>query len=600
MIKKQWTSIKKFTSKYNIINFMSIKLKLIITYTFLILVIIFTLQKVSYYYASNIITNNSLSYSQLIVDKISTEIDTTFDELDRLTQTALSDNALLNSLSTKEAFTEKDSPEYQYTKAFLNRILNFRPDLDRILLLNSAGKLFVAGADSYIPLGYDMRNDDWYESFNQGKDMFLVIPPHLNEVNLGYEVFSVVRKIRTYPGNQVLGLIKVDRRTNILDEICKKGRLEENSIVIFDQNHQPVYSTRNNLTSEEISGISNAMSNIKGTIRIHPKGDTKVISYIRSSYTGLTVTFIVPEKVLLKDLKVINAVSVILTLVCGIFALVFSIVISFAITLSVNKLLKGMKNIENGELDTKVNIKSHDEIAVLAKGFNNMVEKIKVLIKQNTDMEVKKREAEMMVLQGQINPHFLYNTLDGIRMKAVINKDDDTAHMIEELSNLLRASANVRKEFVTLEEELNYIRRYVGLQNIRYRQKFQLTVEISESILKMMVPKFILQPLVENSIYHGLEVKKNDRKIWITGVLEDQCVRINVRDNGIGINPEKLKNLRASLELSDDDPRSKIGLRNIYSRLKLYYGQNYGVAIDSVEEDGTIISLNFPLPVIEV
>jgi len=593
---KKFTSIRQVLfTKFNPVNFMSIKLKLVITYTFLILLIVFTLQRVSYYYASTIITNNSLKYSQLIVDKINTEIDKTFDELDRLTQTALSDQALLNSLSINGISKKSDSNEYQYINVFLSRMLNFRRDIDKIILSNKDGELFVTGADSYVPPNYDMKNDGWYKSFSQSDDVFLVIPPHLNEINFGYEVFSVVRKIRTYSDNSVLGVIKIDRRANILDEICKKGELEENSIIIFDKNRMPVYNTGININQNEISEISASLNHSSGTVLIHHNKDTKVISYIRSDYTGLFVAFIVPEKILLKDLEVINTASAVLTVLCSILAFVFSIVISFAITMSVKKLLKGMKNIEAGELDTKVVIKSHDEIAVLAKGLNNMTEKIKLLIRQNADMKVKKKEAEMMVLQGQINPHFLYNTLDGIRMKAVINKDDETASMIEELSSLLRTSAHVKKEFIPLEDELSYIRRYINLQNIRYKHKFELTLEIPDNILKMIVPKFIIQPVVENSIYHGLEIKKNDRKIFIEGIVENERVIISVRDNGVGMNAEELDKLRESLELSDDDPRAKIGLRNINGRLKLYYGQKFGITINSIYQEGTTISLTFPL-----
>lgn len=200
----------------------------------------------------------------------------------------------------------------------------------------------------------------------------------------------------------------------------------------------------------------------------------------------------------------------------------------------------------------------------------------------------------MMVLQGQINPHFLYNTLDGIRMKAVINKDDETAYMIEELSGLLRTSAHINKEFIPLEDELNYISRYINLQNIRYKYKFELTIEIPDNLLKMIVPKFILQPVVENSIYHGLEIKKNDRKIVIKGIVENERVIISVEDNGVGMNEEDMNKLRQSLELSDDDPRAKIGLRNINGRLKLYYGQKFGIKINSIYQEGTTICLIFP------
>lgn len=593
MLKKYLHFTNSFISKFNPLNYMSIKLKLILSYSLIIMILIVTLQKVSVYYASSIITSQSLQYSQLLAEKMSSEIDKTVDELDRHTQTAISDEMLIKSLNEKGISSKEDNSEYIYIKTFMDRILNFRRDIDRIFIQNNHGEIFVSGVDSYIPYGYDMQKEEWYREFDNSQQLFAVLPPHLNEVNRVYEVFSVVRKIRTFSDSNIQGIIKIDRRTNILDEICKKGELEDNRVIILDKNGAPVYNTGTDLSMDEYSSISSELTGKKGTIKINKDEDIKVISYVKSEYTGLTTAFIVPEKILLKDLHAIDTTTIFIAIFSGIMALAFSIVISYAVTSSVGKLLKGMKKVEEGNLDTKVFLKSRDEVAILSKGFNSMIENIKVLMKSNAEMEVKKKEAEMMVLQGQIDPHFLYNTLDGIRMKAVINKDAEAAEMIEELSKLLRTCANVGKKFVTLQEELDYVKRYVSLQNIRYKQKFQMEIKIDDILLKMVVPMFILQPIIENAIYHGLEPKKNDRKILITGFVEGEKAIIKVFDNGTGMRNDELEALRASLGLEGEDLQAKIGLRNINRRLKLHYGEKSGIEIDSSYGEGTTVSLSF-------
>lgn len=579
-------------------SYISLKLKLIITYTFLILAIILAMHKFSYYYASKIITDNSLKTSQFIVNKLSTELDNMIDEMDMLTRITLADAELINIFEDKyepERYLSKDLYKKKYIKDFLSRMLSFRPDLDRILLVNfTLQESYAIKTDSYYFTEYKPLQNEWYKNFMLSESMFSIVPPHLNTENMGYEVFSVVRKIRTFPDSAVLGIVRVDRRTNILNDIFDVRELERNSIILFDEENQPIYFTGIELTKNEKEQIAAEITGTKGIIKINNQDDSKIVSYARSSYTGLLTTFIMPEKILLSDLSAINTFSIILTIICSVISVVFSIVISYAITYSVKVLLKGMRQIEKGNFDTKVSIRSNDEMSVLASGLNSMTEKIQLLMKQNADMEVKKREAELMVLQGQINPHFLYNTLDGIRMKALLGGNEDTASMIEELSSLLRISSSVKTEFVLFKDEVAYVIKYVNLQNMRYRQKLILTIKVPEAIMKTTIPKFILQPIVENSIHHGLEAKKNDRKILISGVCENGKITVTVKDNGLGIEKTLLKDIQTSLDYNEKNDK-KIGLKNVHDRLKLYYGPEYMLAITSEEYIGTEVTLTLPM-----
>ena len=199
------------------------------------------------------------------------------------------------------------------------------------------------------------------------------------------------------------------------------------------------------------------------------------------------------------------------------------------------------------------------------------------------------------MLQRQIRPHFLYNTLDGIRMKALLNQDMDTAEMIEKLSLLLRRTTYIKTDYVTLQEEMEYIGYYIELQNIRFRYKFQLLQNIPKTIKNMIIPKFSLQPLIENAVHHGLEKRRQNRQIWVEAREENNMIFILVKDNGQGITKERLKEIRETLNQSDMQETEHIGLNNINIRLKLLYGKEYGLSIDSEEERGTILTLRLPV-----
>jgi two-component system sensor histidine kinase YesM len=573
----------------------SIKLKLILIYTALLFLIILILRQTNYYFAATAIKNQSIKYSQLIVERINSELGQTINELDRLTQTSLADQQLIQCLLRKNIYQNSDLATLNYIESFATRVLNFRRDIDKILIISRWGEVVSVGTDNYLPIASNVRSMPWYQKFSQNAAMFMVLPPHPKEPGFAYDVFSVIRKIRTFPNYQTVGLVKIDLRAGILDQICQTGDFIHDGIVIFDRDFNPVYQKGSALSSREVAQLAALKKAESGTLLINHQGHKKVVNYRTSDYSGWTVALVVQEKILLKEIKSINTISIVLAAICAGLSLLLAVLISSVVTHSVKQLLTAMKKIEQGDLDSHAILKTQDEFAVLANGFNKMVDRIKVLLQANIDMQVKRKEAEMKVLQGQINPHFLYNTLDGIRMKALLNRDSETAGMIEELSGLLRVNANVNREFVKVAEELEYVQRYIKLQNMRYKYPFQLEIDLPEAIMQLPIPKFIIQPLIENSTGHGLETKKNNRRIRISGYVTDQRVTIEVWDNGVGIESELLAELKRNFAVDEPDDHHRIGLRNVNSRIKLYYGREFGLDIASGIQQGTTVSIFLPL-----
>ncbi len=221
-----------------------------------------------------------------------------------------------------------------------------------------------------------------------------------------------------------------------------------------------------------------------------------------------------------------------------------------------------------------------------------MLDNIKKLIDQVYQAQSQKRNAELRVLQSQINPHFLYNTLDTIQWKALEHNAYDVADMINSLSVFFRLSLSGGKEFITVADEIEHVKNYLCIQKIRYMDKVNYEINVEQAVSRYLVPKMIIQPLVENSIYHGLKQKKNSGIITIKIFSEDDFIIIEVTDDGLGMSDEKLKELMKNLSQSIETEH--YGLYNINERLRLTFKDKYCIEITSIFNEGTTVSLKLP------
>jgi two-component system, sensor histidine kinase YesM len=269
------------------------------------------------------------------------------------------------------------------------------------------------------------------------------------------------------------------------------------------------------------------------------------------------------------------------------------------------QLASAMKVVENGDFSTRVNLKSRDETRYLAECFNKMTSNIEILINKVYNAELKQKEAELASLQSQINPHFLYNTLESIRGMAIANNIKSIASMSKSLSIMFRYSINNRT-LVPVRNELQHLENYLNIQNFRHKDKFKLILNIPEEIYSCSILKLTLQPIVENSIKHGLEMKLGKGTISINASVCDSILSIRILDDGTGIPAEKLLLLNKSLSNSNaivmssgdniSDSGIGIGVRNVNSRIKLFFGERYGLLF---HESISGASVEIILPVIE-
>jgi two-component system sensor histidine kinase YesM len=272
--------------------------------------------------------------------------------------------------------------------------------------------------------------------------------------------------------------------------------------------------------------------------------------------------------------------------------------VSSGITKPVRRLQEIMQTVETGEFKLVGSIRATDEIRELAREYDIMVGRIRELMEANIREQEQKRKSDLKALQAQINPHFLYNTLDSIIWMGEMRQSEEVVQMTSALSKLFRISISKGSELIPVQTELEHVRSYLTIQEMRYQDKFRYEIDMEPDILDMVMLKITLQPLVENAIYHGIKEADYQGLISITGERVGDEIHMEVRDNGVGMDEERLNKLKGGLEGSADERfrlnRQGLGVRNVHERIRLYFGNQYGLVISSRPGEGTTIAVRFP------
>ena len=263
-------------------------------------------------------------------------------------------------------------------------------------------------------------------------------------------------------------------------------------------------------------------------------------------------------------------------------------------------LRNNMRKVKEDDLGKMLPVQGSDEVKDLIVEYNKMTRRIKTLFENIKEEQKQKQELRFKALQAQINPHFILNTLNNIKFVAIMSRANETAKMITALGSIMEECIGKGEDIIKLEQELKYIENYVYLQKIRYNDKFSVFYNIKEEVLDCRVFKFILQPIVENSIYHGIQSMEGTGCIDITAYKEGGNLIIKVKDNGVGIKPEKLTAIMEYLyKGTDPGGKGRVGIKNIHDRIVLSYGAEYGLKIDSIVEEGTEVTITVPWTTIE-
>ena len=507
--------------------------------------------------------------------------------------------SLCNSTVFQARTTEEleQADDAQATYDMLEKIASSYPEIVGILIATD-NDLYVS--DGMTRLSRDpFYKEKWYQQAQQNPEDVVIVSNAIGRNIIGVQeysvddVFSLSKAIRSPESGEVIGVLLMDVSHEIIQGSINQATIGERGFVfVLDQENNMVYTPVNDLVYRIDPLLLN--QGAESAVNTYIKGTKYQIQYSTSEYTGWkTVGVFSVDEMMAGTYLVLTVMAggVALTLI---LVLIASGHLADSITEPILKLRMLMKEAEQGDLKVRFEGTSTDEIGELGQSFNNMIDRIDELVHMVYLEQQSKRNAELKSLQEQIKPHFLYNTLDTISWMARDYDAEDIVHLVDALSNMFRIGLSHGKDFITLKEEATHITNYLYIQKIRYKDKLQYVLDIPQELMEYYVPKLILQPLVENAIYHGIKAKRGGT-IRVLGQQEEGKLVLIVKDDGAGVSPERLQELQEGLAATAPlSEKNGFGLFYIQERIRLCYGGEYGVTIESVQGEGTKVMITLP------
>lgn len=575
--------------KINLINYFKYKsIQFIITASFLFVTILGMIYVGISLYSkfANLAEQNAVSNTRQIIDQVNLNLDYYLRGMLEISN--YSDEIIYNN----EDLSNKKLEEK------MNVILNSRKDIVSLAVFSKEGKM-VANFPSYkLKDNADIKIQDWFKTpLNEPGNLYFS-SPHVQNIFEGQHswVVSLGRQI-TFKNNgeKEQGVLLVDMNFSAIDEICKDVSFGKRGyIYIIDSKGNIVYHPQQQLINNGLKheNIDAVLDHVFGRYFDVVNGEKRLITIETVNYCRWRIVGVAyMDEIAAMKKDVLNYSIWILAL--GTLLVIFiSMFISAKISKPIKQLEKSMRMVEKGNFNINIDIKGEAEVAQLSNTFNLMVLRIRQLMDQIVYEQEEKRKSEFNALQAQINPHFLYNTLDSIVWMAENGKREDVIVMVTALAKFFRISISRGKNIITVKQELEHARNYLIIQNIRYKNKFRYEIEADKEVLECETLKLILQPIIENAIYHGIEYMVDEGVIKVSVKKECNKLLFQVKDNGLGIAKDVLKNL---LIQESKKQGSGVGVKNVHQRIQLCYGKEYGISIESEIEEGTTVSIYLPI-----
>lgn len=540
-------------------------------------------------------------YQLQTLKQLTLRMDAYMEELDRLTMMPYQYENIITFLNSKR---EHDQPltlqEIKDLNSFVTQVfLNGRIDIVGVSLFGENGASYVVLPESQYVTNYSMDDKlTWLQQENSmdGRSIFTATH-NIETVNgIQYPVFSIARELRVFDSGKKLGYIVIDVNPKFLQQILSEVTLGDREEIFVTTAEEELVAVKQKDTMRgELSGLWQH-EELEGVTHADLEGERQQIAYVTSEITNWKTVGIVPVTELTKETVLIRNTLLIIGTACVVLAILFSTFLAYRITEPLRSLTKLMRKVERGDLLVTFPVKQWDEVGHLGHTFNMMVSRLSELGYLLYETEIREKDAQITALQSKINPHFLYNTLGSISMYAEIKGNREVVTMTNTLSRLLRYSLNGRKERVSLQDELNHVKGYMTIQQMRYEDRISFQLEVEDELMDCEVIPLIIQPIVENALNHGIDRGIGYGAIDLICRRDDNKLVVTVSDDGTGILEEELSRLQWKLNHSKDIGGSfGNGLLNVHRRIVLHYGEAYGLSLQNIEPSGLKVTISLPI-----
>ena len=496
----------------------------------------------------------------------------------------------------------KNMRSYEMSSQAFSDTLLSRADISSIMIFGKKKMLLNRSMYTYQKVALDYSKLDWYaKAVAKPQDAIITGPNRHSFFDTDDEVISLSREVQSYENGTFRGVILINLNMNKITEICNSFQeKQENFICIINDKGELVYEQQNGRErfafdeKENRQELNTALGKTKEScFRLNYRGEKYLVTRTDMKTTGWTLVSMVPYKSVMAETMAISGVMILAVAITLIVTLLLLNRILTGVVKPLKKLEKYMVQVNPDNMDQRMEILTDDEIGHLSMKFNQMMDRIRDLKEQVIEEQEDKRKYELQALQAQINPHFLYNTLDSIIWMAETN-DSNIVAMTEALAKLFRISLNKGNEEISLERELEHVKNYLIIQSMRYADKFTYEISAEPGVERCRTIKLILQPIVENCIYHGIKKKRGTGKITIRAYRREQNLIIEVSDDGYGMPEEICRKILSDEIESENISGSGIGVKNVNERIQLRFGKKYGLSYSSEEGVGTTVTYVLP------
>jgi len=586
--------------------------RLLVSYVLLIVIPLVTAGVIFYKKSLEVVINQAQQNIQSIVVKNNEIIDTKLGIVDQNSQALFVDKELFELFNT---LNPSDPVELMAADRVVNRALrSYFSQIEDIYAYQLWTSYFTFGQT--LPQGDPQQSAIyraaveaggrmiWYPTYDFAKEFQ---QSYLEEGRLDFRyLYTATRELEFSNLNNLtlerLGehverpVLAVSFKVDSLTKLFEQSIPEDARYLILDSENTVVVSSEPEQISRRYDSdwIQQLQGQENGTRRMELEGEPVIICFDRSEVTGWLSVVIMPESSLVGELvPVIRTSTVVLSLIMVAVALVCAFFISGKITNPIKRLLGAMRSVGEGDFHTQLDVHANDEFGLLIQRFNRMNNRIRLLVTENYEIRLKEQEAEIRALNMQMNPHFLFNTLNIMNWTAIENDQEELSRMLVCLSQMLHYTTRKDWGSVRLHDELEWMKSYFYIMSARFEDKFTVHYDIDPELYDCTMPRLLFQPFVENAILHGFAQMETGGVISIRGYKLENTCRFEIEDNGSGMSPEVVHAIFHT-------ETSSIGIRNTISRIRLAYGEQYGVDIDSCPGRGTRIGVTLPLQPIKV
>lgn len=537
--------------------------------------------------------------------RIGNALETYFRMLNRMALQISVDETVQRAM--KKTYAASESSLYERRKD--NEALFFRMESFRSVAPNTSG-IFLLHTDGFYYYDYPRfltqesiasNMDRIIRNVPEGGQYFFLFGPYETAYHNipSRRAISILRQIpdleivANYHRHECIGFIAIEIEIdNLINEIITVADLGSHSgFIIVSSNREIIYSNQEDREENLEVSLYERIMTAKDSIFVSYRGEDTLFTSSVSYLSGWTIINFISEWELNRNIRGIGFFLIVAGIFCMILAMVATILFSRRIVSPLQKITGMLSRIEQGNFGDTIHLDTNDELKLLAEGYNSMSRKLSGLLDDIYRTGEQERQAEIAALQSRINPHFIYNTLDTIKQIAVMQRSRGIADMADSLIMLLRSQARHEGAAITIDEEISLLRAYIYIQETRYTGKFIIRWHIDEKLLPYQTVGFILQPIVENAIFHGVVPKQSIGTIEISVHEKEGCIVYLVCDDGVGMDEKKC---RCFFDNTGEEDFRKLGLVNVNRRLKLCYGNDYGITLQSNLGKGMNVTVVFP------